>query len=363
MDRAIQETEIMDAVVTHLREQLPRGWRCSALPERSGGSDWSPDAWLELGAGEVRCRLAVEVKARVRPNDLEAWVIRGQWGRGVGRSSEWPGGVSSARMFVTRFLTPRAREVLTQAGWNYADTTGNVRIAVERPLVFVLLQGLSRDPDPEDQPLRALRGRTASRVVRALLDLAPPYGVRELAGRARVSAAMVSRVVTLLANDAIATRSESGGVMGVEWRALLRRWSEDYAFARSNHVAAYLDLRGRSAVLQGLRQTNIRYAITGAFAAEQMRTVAASPRLALYTDQPAQLAEELGLVAQKSPATVLLAAPYDPVVFERTRMIEGLCFAAPSQVVVDLMTGSDREPQLAESVMQWMEENVNVWRA
>lgn len=363
MDEAFQETEIIDAVVARLRAQMPGRWRLSVSSARARVHDWAPDAWFELSLGQAKCRLAVEVKPRVRPNDLESWLFREVRDRGMSQTPDDIASAANARMFMSRFLTPRAREVLTRAGWNYADTTGNVRIALDHPAVFVLLQGLSRDPDPIDQPLRALRGGAAGRVVRALLDLLPPYGVRELAGRAGVSPAMVSRVVTLLADDAIATRSETGGVQRVDWRALLSRWSEDYAFARSNHVVAYLDLRGRPAVLDGLRRTQIRYAITGAYAAEQLRTVAASPRLAVYTDQPAQLAEALGLVAKKSPATVLMAAPYDPVVFERTRMSDGLCFAAPSQVAVDLLTGGDRDPQIAESLIEWMGENERVWRA
>lgn len=54
--------------------------------------------------------------------------------------------------------------------------------------------------------------------------------------------------------------------------------------------------------------------------------------------------------------------PFD-VVFARSRIGgEGFVIAAPSQVVVDLMTGPGRSPSEAEELLAWMRRNEAMWR-
>jgi hypothetical protein len=48
------------------------------------------------------------------------------------------------------------------------------------------------------QLLAELQGPAAARVIRALCDIAPPYGIRKLAGIAGTPPASASRVVSLL---------------------------------------------------------------------------------------------------------------------------------------------------------------------
>lgn len=82
------------------------------------------------------------------------------------------------------YLGERTRAVLADRGVSSIDTTGNVWLQVVDPPVFVSAHGADRDPWPDAQPLKTLRGRSAGRAVRALVDFRPPFGVRELAGRA-----------------------------------------------------------------------------------------------------------------------------------------------------------------------------------
>lgn len=65
---------------------------------------------------------------------------------------------------------------------------------------------------PPWTPLRSLRGRGAARAVRAIVDSAPPFGVRELAASTDVSAATLSRVLELLEREGIIERSHRGPV-------------------------------------------------------------------------------------------------------------------------------------------------------
>ena len=60
---------------------------------------------------------------------------------------------------------------------------------------------------------------------------------------------------------------------------------------------------------------------------------------------------------------VLIAEPFDPVVYERTNKRDGLTLTAPTQIVADLLTGSGRMPAEGEESLAWMKDNERVWRA
>ncbi|MGH9322842.1 MAG: hypothetical protein ACRD3V_23525, partial [Vicinamibacteria bacterium] len=164
---------------------------------------------------------------------------------------------------VAPFLSLRAREELAEAGAGYADATGNFRLALERPALFVETVGATSNPWPEERPLRSLKGPAAARVVRALCDLQPPYGVRELAERSGASPAVASRVVDLLDREALLTREPRGGVTSVDWAGLVRRWTEDYSFTGSNRTATLLEPRGLQSLLDKLASSPLDYSVTG----------------------------------------------------------------------------------------------------
>ena len=267
-----------------------------------------------------------------------------------------------ARLLAAPYIGRRAQELLERSGWNFADATGNVRIAIERPPLFVRLVGQAKSPYREARPLRTLKGPVAGRLVRALADFRPPFGIRELAKRTSTSPAMASRVVAMLSRDAITTRNEAGAVVGVDWKALIERWCEEYSFVRSNRLARFLALRGPEQLMERLQRTRLDYVITGNLAAQRRRTVVPTVVTYLYTTDIPALALELQLEPAGRVADVILAEPYDPVVFERTWTEEGWRFAALSQVTADLLTSGDRNPQAAVALMTWMEENEDAWR-
>jgi hypothetical protein len=60
---------------------------------------------------------------------------------------------------------------------------------------------------------------------------------------------------------------------------------------------------------------------------------------------------------------VLLIEPWDELVFERTRDQDGVVAVALSQCVVDLLTGSGRDPAQADALMTWMASHEDAWRA
>ena len=267
---------------------------------------------------------------------------------------------ADAAIFVASYLSPRSREFLTQAGFGYVDGTGNIRLSIEQPALFIQAQGADRDPAPTDRPLRSLRGRAAGRVVRALLDLRPPYTLSGLALRSETPIASVFRVVDLLEREALVEREDRGPITSVAWPDLLRRWTKDYSFLTSNATKALLAPRGVTEVMAALADSPFDGVITGGIAAAPK--VAPERLLALYVDDAEVAARELRLRETESGANVILAEPFDVVAMERYRTIGSLWFAAPTQVVADLMTGPGRWPQQGEAMLRWMEENEDAWR-
>jgi hypothetical protein len=83
----------------------------------------------------------------------------------------------------------------------------------------------------------------------------------------------------------------------------------------------------------------------------------------IYVKDAEEAATSWGLRPADAGANVMLAEPKIDVVFERTLSNEaGLELAAPSQVVVDLMTGPGRSPSEAEELLGWMRQNEKSWR-
>jgi hypothetical protein len=343
------ETALISQVMQDLRRQLPEGWNLRFQREPSGGAR-RPDAVLELRAGKERARISVEAKLRLDPGQLR---------RLLSTALLKPG----RTLLVTGYLSRAAQSLLAERGVNYADATGNVRLALQSPPFFLRLEGASKEPWREPRPLRSLRGPVAGRVIRALCDLRPPFRVRELAQTLRTSAAMVSRVVDILDREGLVEREPRGPITAVDWEKLLRRWTEDYSFARSNRVRQAVALKGLPGFVDRLRKAKTTYAVTGSLAAQAIRSVA-PPRLAMiYAMDMVQLSSELDLERTDTGANVLVAEPFDPVVFERTSRRDGVVYAALSQVAADLLTGPGRSPQEGEALIEWMKIHEPAWRS
>ncbi len=78
----------------------------------------------------------------------------------------------------------------------------------------------------------------------------------------------------------------------------------------------------------------------------------------IYADDPVRLAAELDVREIDTGANVLIATSTFDVVFERTSSYADVTIVAPSQAVVDLMTGPGRNPAEAQTLIEWMENNV-----
>ena len=85
--------------------------------------------------------------------------------------------------------------------------------------------------------------------------------------------------------------------------------------------------------------------------------------LSCYVTSTQSAAEALDLRPAISGANVLLLEPADEFVFSRARDLDGLRVVPLRPCVVDVMTGSGRDPAQAGALIGWMLENEDAWRA
>lgn len=334
-----------------LEARLPLDWRLKthgANMRRSAGV-----AALKAPDGKI-VRLVMELRRQMEPRDV-AGVVE-HLPALVGRLR------NAVPLLISPFLTVRTRELLRTAGLSYLDLTGNCWITSRSPGLFIWTNGLDKNPQAEGRPVRSLKGPIAGRVVRALCDFLPPFGVRELAARVEANPGYVSRLLTLLEREALITRKGRGGVETVQWKTLIRMWADDYAPFGEEHVYQYLEPRGLSSLTDKLRKFDRPYAVTASMAAAAVAPVA-PPRLAtIYVDDPEYAGRALGLRRAESGINVRLVMPFDAVVYERTTMNENVTYAALSQVAADLLRSPGRGPEEATALLEWMAENENAWR-
>lgn len=340
----MKEAILVEKAFRALETKLPRGWRPQLRLERSNSAPESrPDGTIDITSPDgVKARLVFEAKTRVFPRDVDALKSR------LERYSSGP------YLIVARFLTPSTRRRLQEENVNYVDTTGNVRLVLERPGVYLEAVGADTDPFPADEPGRSLRGPKAGRIVRALCDFPAPLSISDLATKAGVDVSYASRMVEWLAREALLTRAARGPVESVRQAEMVRRWAEDYEVLKSNDARSFLDPRGLENFIKRLRESRFRYAITGSLAAARIAPIAPSRLAMVYVEDPERAGAALNLRAAETGANVMLLAPFDPVVFERTWKDGSTTFVAPSQAAVDLLTSPGRAPAEAEAILEWM---------
>lgn len=353
---SLTERQVLGTTEDVIRRAMPAGWTVKIDREVSrGGSRIDGLMKLTSPSGEAVTFL-IEAKRSLTTKTLEA---------ALDQIAGYLDAVDTEALplIAAGYLSPSAQAMVVQRGASYVDTTGNLLLSSSQPGLFIHLGGATKDPWPDDQPLRSLRGRGASRAVRALVDFRPPYGVRELASRAELAPATLSRVIDLLERDTVLTRDDRGGVVDLDWTAAIRRWSQDYELRKSNSVTRYLDPRGLPAISEKLGRTKWRYAVTTSLAAQRFAPIAPTRTAVIYVEDVLGAAERLSLQPADAGANVLLVEPFDPVVFERTMERDDLVTAAPTQVAVDLLTGPGREPSEGEELLDWMKKNEDAWRS
>lgn len=352
------ERDLLDSALDAVRARLPESW---LIEGQAVGQDAERriDASVRLLApGGEKVTLAVETKRLISTRDVPV-ILAGirQAVSALSREEE------ILPVLVARYLSPATRAKIAGLGAGYVDATGNVLLRSERPAMWLADRGLDRDPwRGPGRPRGSLKGSPAARVVRALVDFAPPYPVPELARRADSSTGAAYRIVKFLEEESLLTRERYGPITDVRWRELLERWSRDYGFEKSNRVETFLEPRGLNTLVERLAGSDLDYVVTGSLAAERAEAYAPARLAAVYVRDLRAAIEALDLRRVEAGANVALAVREDEAVYARSELYGGLRVAALSQVAVDLLTGPGRNPNEAEALLDWMSDNEPRWR-
>lgn len=348
------ENRLVDRAVEWLRERLPATWGVQ-LDVDSASIDNTGDSEIRITGPQSYTPILVEAKTRLSPRDVDRLM--------GGLSQRLKKAVRMPILIVSPWLSPRTQAALSEAGLNFLDLTGNALIRIDNPAIYISTVGAMRDPSPTPTGQLRLNGPKAGRLMRWLVDVRPPYGVRELAAATQLSPSYVSRVLEALDEEQLIERlPRNQTVAAVDIAGIVRRWTDNYSVLRSNEAARFVGPRGAAAAFAEIGTIKRPFAVTGSFAAVRRAPVAAPALLAVYTDTPAEIAAGLDLIPADDGVNVVLLTPADPVVWSRTLTDGDITYVADSQVVVDCLSGNGRMPAEGEALLEWMLSNEDQWR-
>lgn len=358
-----RENDLLSRAVDWLRAAVPVNWTVEINSTSYVGVNLQGPQRLDgaidiMSNQSIRGTMIVEAKRSFTPRDVDVF------SQPLARQLRTLGH-NPPILVVSEWLGQRTRELLEAQGINYLDLTGNALIRLDNPAVFIRATGSARAPKPVQRGTVRLRGAKAARVVRLLVDVRPPFGVREIALVTDVAVSYVSRLLDFLDSEALIERSKRGRLESVDVARLLRRWANEYDVFRTNDTDTYLAPRGAQHVLEQIGQSAaLRNAVvtTGSFAALRLAPVAAPALLTMYCNDPDYLAKELDLLPSDEGSNVALLRPYDKVVWDRTSTENSIRYAAASQVAVDCLSGNGRMPAEGDAVLAWMTDNESAWR-
>ncbi|MEU4530779.1 hypothetical protein AB0F49_21375 [Micromonospora ureilytica] len=343
---------------TQLAELLPENFELGdAVLDNQGPFD-GPDAVWQLGEQNAGYGLIlVEAKQSLTPRDVSR--LRERLSGPVIRLMRGP-----TVLVVAPWLSPRTRTLLDESGYSYMDFTGNVRFRIDRPAVYLRLQGADRDPNPRPRPQARLQGPKARRLVRLLVEATPPYRLKSLAEAGSLTPGYVSKVLSSLDEQALVERDPRGMVEHVDWPGLLLSTAESYDMLRNNHASTFIAQEGARALyarmLVDVHRPDV--VVTGSFAASDIAKVAAPTQLVLYVSDPDLMRQFGRLLPTDRGADVVLLRSEDTAQVKATRTVDGLRHVGLSQLVLDCLGGNGRLPEEGQAVLDWMRAHEDEWR-
>lgn len=347
-------TDVERAAVDQLRRCLPEGWQVS---ETTLNRDWLQGADLALDVskpGVGRATLLLEVSQNLDRRDVLLMA-----------TTDPVEGFPFTRVVASRYLSKSVREALTEKGISFIDATGNIRLTVDTPVIYISDRGADRDPWARGRPKGNLKGEPAARVVRTLLDFRRDWRVRDLITVSGASTGTMYRVLDYLMREDLVDNREDFYVVK-DWVRLLRTWSEDSSFESTNRVMTFIEPRGIEIFLQKITgEQQALYAVTGSVAANEWVSYAPTKATYVYVPSIQDVSDRWGLRPNTTAPNVILLEPKqkNSAAFANTRRSSaGYRTAATAQVAADLLNGPGREPSEGEFLLEWMQAHESEWR-
>lgn len=359
------EASLIDEGLRLLEDRLPPGWAVERAQGQGDGEGEGDALFMfrsqpQMGGGTA----IVEARRQFSAADVDRLL------GGLTRRLRQASG-HQAILLVSEFLSPRTRQRLAEEDISYIDMTGNVRLVLRNPPVFVETTGADRRPSQgRRRGSPGLTGARVWRVVRFLAEVTPPYGVTDIERATGISRGYVSRTLDRLREEALIDREPRGPVERVDWPALLRMRGQSVDLFKANTTRTYVASNGARAALESLPGSGLAESllVTGSFAAVRVAPVAAPALLVVYLRPHgrvpffAEVAERLGLLPADEGADVALLWPASDAVVADPREDDGLPVVNYPQLAVDCLGGTGRMPAEGEAVLEWMGANEDTWR-
>jgi hypothetical protein len=274
-----QETELIEGALRLLASRLPPGWTVERVEGQGAGSG-EGDALFAFNtqSGMGMGSAIVEARRNFGPAGVDRLL------GGLTRRLREAAG-SRPILLVSDYLSSRTRELLAKEDISYLDLTGNIRLVMQSPPVYVEVAGADRRPSTSTtQRTAGLAGAKVGRVVRFLTEVVPPYGVNDIEEATGISRGYVSRVLDRLSDEALIRREAREPVESVEWPAMLRRRGQSVDLLRANTTRTYVSPNGARAVFEALPRSAVAddVIVTGSFAAVRKAPVAGPALLVMY---------------------------------------------------------------------------------
>ncbi len=268
--------------------------------------DRQVDAILDLALGKVRARFAVEEKGRAPyPNELPKL-------QPIRKSLAEVG----APMLVVPFVSQPLGTSLTQAGWSWADTTGNFDLRADN----LVLRQRSTTAQPRGRAIRLPQGSGSLAIIRALItfprEADEGTGATALASQVGVSQPRASQVLHRLLELDLITRTPQGRWLP-DREALLDRFLSEYRGPGGSERYLYsLDPPNEVAALAAQQTEEGSLAVSADVGPDLVLAWRRPSVVILYSRQLLDL-DQMGLVdAQgRHDANVIVRTPDDVSVF------------------------------------------------
>ena len=331
----------LDDAVERLRALVPDDWTVTVAHRQAdlGTVSITADDGTEA-------TMSVMTRDRLEPRDIDRLHL-----------PEGPSIVSA------NWLSPRSRELLRDSQIGFLDQTGNVEVRLRRPALYLRTSGSSNDPNPRPVSGPTLRGPRVWALMRTLIEVTPPYTAGDLASTLGIDDGYVSRVLQTLASERLIYRQPRGPVTVVQWEPLLRQLATTYSLFDSNERSTWIAAAGAEQMLRdAIAAKARRWAVTGSFVASSIAPVAAPEVAVVFTDDPERFAKSVRLLPTKIGANVILAKPYDPIVFQHGWSNYEFPSVSVAQLATDLLTGNSRMPAEGQAVIDWMRRDPSRWQ-
>ena len=191
-----KDNDLVRLGMAEIARRLPPGWSVDNLPQDRTSPPLGDQASI-AGPDGQRSPVRLVAKRNIDPRQAMDLTRQPQLA---------PSRDAALTVVISPYLSPGVRDRLRRSGFGYVDLTGNSRLVLTDPGLYLETSGADRNPDPSERPTRSLRGPKAGRIVRTLCDLREPPGIREIASRTSLDAGYVSRIVALLERETLVER-------------------------------------------------------------------------------------------------------------------------------------------------------------